>query len=145
MKWNWGYGIALFYTIFVLALGYQLYRSFQYDRSLVVDDYYAKDLAYQEQYDRLNNAQTHNADLKLSRQNGMLTIQFPQGHEAPQGGIQFYRPDNKDLDQHYPIKVDSAGQFHKDIQDLIPGKWRIKVSWQWQGVDYFVEKETVIP
>lgn len=145
MKLNWGYGIAIFYTIFVLALGYQLFRSFQYDRSLVVDDYYAKDLAYQEQFDRLSNTLTHNADLSISKQNGILSIRFPEGHKSPQGGIQFYRPDNQNLDQHYPIAVDSAGQFHKNIEDLIPGKWKIKVSWQWDGVDYFVEKETVIP
>ena len=53
MKINWGTGIFIFYSLFVGALVFQLVKSFQYDNSLVVENYYEKDLNYQEQYNKI--------------------------------------------------------------------------------------------
>ena len=145
MKWNWGYSIGTFYVVFVLALAWQLYRSFQYDRSLVVEDYYAKDLKYQEQYDRLENSLKNKADLKVTRGSDSIKIQFPEGHSTPQGEIHFYRPDKQSLDRKYPIALDDQGIITIPTSDLVSGKWKIKATWNWESLEYYVEKETVIP
>jgi hypothetical protein len=44
MKFNWGTGIAIFYIIFVVSLVFQVFKSRQYDHSLVVDNYYEEDI-----------------------------------------------------------------------------------------------------
>ena len=131
MKWNWGYGIAVFYILFVLSLAYQLYRSMQYDRNLVVEDYYARDLAYQEQFDRIENSLNEKVDIGIETLNGQLILIFPPEHIQPVGELQFYRPDDQ--------------FFTMDASELGPGRWKIQASWSWEGKDYFIEKEYLAP
>jgi hypothetical protein len=145
MKWNWGKGIFIFYALFVIVLAIQLFRSFQYDRSLVVEDYYAKDLAYQEQFDRIQNVLKHNADVTIEHAADSLLIQFPEDHLSPEGAIHFYRADNKSLDQTYPIDLNEKGRQLFVSSEFAKGKWTIKISWQWDGNDYFVEQEWIAP
>lgn len=145
MKLNWGRGIFIFYALFVITLAVQLYRSFQYDRSLVVEDYYAKDLAYQEQFDRLQNTMTHKADVNIEGKGDSIVIAFPVDHSSPEGSIQFYRADNKSLDQVHAIELDENGRQYFSTAEFVKGKWTIKISWRWDGNDYFVEKEWIAP
>ena len=65
MKINWGSGIAIFYSLFVITMVYAVVRSTQFDNSLVSDHYYADDLKYQERFDKLSNAQNLKEDLKI--------------------------------------------------------------------------------
>ena len=76
MKINWGTGIAIFFSVFVLSLVYQVYRSTQYDHSLVSDQYYADDLRYQEHYDKLANAQSLEKDLQIRQPKPGETIEI---------------------------------------------------------------------
>lgn len=145
MKWNWGYGIAAFYILFVLSLAYQLYRSMQYDRNLVVEDYYAKDLAYQEQFDRIENSLNEKVDIGIETLNGQLILIFPPEHIQPVGQLQFYRPDDQSRDILRPIILNEDQVFTMDASELGPGRWKIQASWSWEGKDYFLEKEWLAP
>ena len=103
-KFNWGHGIFVFYVVFVGAVVTALVASFGVDHSLVVDDYYAQDLAYQSQYDKTSNALRSNAvAVDNDKQKQALTINFEETQKV-NGFVNFYRPSDKSED--FKVKLD---------------------------------------
>ncbi len=134
---NWGHAITLFYIVFVGALLTVLIKSFSIDRSLVVDDYYAKDLAFQSQYDKVKNTlDSDQLKMAYDNVNGNMIIEFKNESDAS-GIIQFYRPSNKSLD--FEVVV-SANEMRIPVQHLPVGKWRIKVDWTVNNEAYYKEE-----
>ena len=142
MKINWGTGIALFFSVFVLSLVYQVYRTTQYDHSLVSDDYYADDLRYQEHYDKLANAQALAVDLKIQykRNKNEVEIHFPEGFEQLGGEIVFFSPVNHRLDFRLPIQPDAEGVQYIPTDQLPEGNWKLKVDWTGDGKKFYKEQ-----
>ena len=44
------------------------------------------------------------------------------------------------LDWNLPIAVDEANEMGIDLNKLPAGRWKVKVSWDAQGVPYFAER-----
>ncbi len=142
MKFNWGMGIALFYCIFAAALFFQVYKSTQYDNSLVIEDYYAKDIAYQEQYDKLENTMTLSQDIVFvkNRETARIELHFPQETQQPTGEILFFNPAKANLD--FTVEIDANGKNVQSIplDRLRSGMWKVKVDWQANGKKFYSEK-----
>ncbi len=146
MKINWGWGIAIFYVIFVISLLFQLYKSTTYDHSLVEKDYYAKDLAYQEHYEKLVNAQSLPKDVQIMNipQKEGVNIYFPAHLSELEGEILFFSPQFSHLDFKVAVKVDEHNQQFIDASQLQKGKWKVKVDWQAEGKAFFKEEIVVL-
>lgn len=138
---HWGHGITIFYIVFVLTLIMVLIKSTQIDNSLVVDDYYAKDLAYQQQYDKVANtmAEDH-LTIKYDQANQEMIFEF-HTDQLLDGQIQFYRPSNQKLDFIKKIK-DNKMVVKTDLMRV--GRWKIKVDWTADKKAYYKEKEIYI-
>lgn len=142
IKLNWGHYIAIFYTFFVVVLMTALIASFGVDRSLVVDDYYAKDLAYQSHFNKKDNQLNTNNVLKLKHDLTSEVIMLDFGTEAAASGtVTFYRPSDKSLD--FTTSIDN-NIMSINTADIAPGKWWIKVDWKVDGVAYYKEQEVFI-
>lgn len=133
----------MFYTVFAGVLIFVVYKSTQVDHSLVVENYYDHDLAYQGHYDRLAN--TANLDepltLEWSSETKKFTLNFPTAMEETIGGeVAFYRPNNKSLDWGVPIAVDDRNNMELDLSKVPAGRWKVKVNWEAGGVPYFAER-----
>lgn len=138
---NWGHGITIFYIFFVLTLITVLIMSTKIDHSLVYDDYYAKDLTYQQQYDKVTNTINEDHLLIQYDKNNQLMI-FVFDTDAPLNGqIQFYRPSNEKLDFVKEIK-ESRMIIRTDLMQV--GRWKIKVDWTADNKPYYKEKEIYI-
>ena len=136
-KFNWGHGILVFYICFVGAVVTALVASFGVDHSLVVDDYYAKDLAYQSQYDKTTNALKSNAvAIENDGKNQALTINFEEANRV-QGFVNFYRPSDKSED--FKVKLEEKATTIP-TDKLLPGKWILKIDWTDDGKEYYTEK-----
>ena len=144
MKLNWGTGIAIFYTIFVVSLVMQVFKSRQYDHSLVVDNYYEEDIKYQSHYDKLKNTQQldKNLDFQYDSKAGELSIQFPK--EGAEGTILLFRPSSSKYDQLVTISLEEGNIQHIPTNQLAKGLWRVKVNWQAEGLDYYHEDSVVL-
>lgn len=142
MKFNWGTGIALFYGTFVVVLLYFVIKSTGQDNSLVSDQYYADDLAYQQHYDKLRNAQSLEQDLEISApvDEGQVLLQFPANLGSVQGTIHFFCPSDSKQDFSVPVKVDTSYLQSVPHTSLKKGMWRIKVDWEAGGTAYFREE-----
>lgn len=143
MKFNWGTGIAVFYTLFAITMVFFVIKSTTYDNSLVVEDYYTKDLNYQEHYDRLENAQSLSDDLKiqLNASLGKVDFLFPENMGSISGQILFYNPMTKDRDFTVDISPNKLNQMVVPIKELPNGRWKIKVNWEGDGLPFYKETE----
>jgi len=136
-KFNWGHGIFVFYICFVAAVITALVASFSVDHSLVVDDYYAKDLAYQKQYTKAkNNMESQRVTINNDKATKSLTIDFIHADNV-KGYIDFYRPSDKSKD----FKIELKGTETIIATDvLLPGKWILKIDWTEKGKPYYMEE-----
>lgn len=142
MKWNWGYGIALFYLIFVGALVYQVWKSTQYDHALVSEQYYQDDLNYQQHYNKLVNTRNLQQDLLILEDDNrhLIKLHFPAELGQVSGEVRFFCPSASHHDFSVPVRTDDRGIQLVSTQDLRPGMWRIKVDWQAAGTPYYNEE-----
>ncbi len=142
MKINWGTGIFIFYSCFAMTLFFQVYKSTQYDHSLVVEDYYAKDLAYQTTFDKLANSIALKNPLQIDYQKGLQQIQltFPKTDKAVTGSILLYRASDKKADVLLPIRIDAQNNMVINAATLKTGRWKIEVDWIANGTPYLNRK-----
>jgi nitrogen fixation protein FixH len=142
MKFNWGTGIFLFYGLFAAMLVFQVIKSTQYDHSLVVEEYYAEDLAYQEKYDKIQNSMDLEEPMTFNyeEESGLLILSFPFSGEAVAGKVLFYRPSTSRLDVELPLKVDASGQMVIPTMHLPQGRWTVEVDWSAMDTEYYNEK-----
>ncbi len=144
MKWNWGTGIAAVYSLFVLVFVVLVFRATRQDNSLVTDEYYAEDLAYQQHYNKLVNARSLDRDLSIIEmpQRSSVSLIFPEGLEDISGEIQFFCPSDSALDFFLPVEVGADHRQHIPVGHLRKGLWKVKVNWQSGATPFY--KETAI-
>lgn len=136
-KFNWGHGIFVFYVCFVGAVLTALIASFSVDHSLVVDDYYAKDLAYQTQYDKAqNNLKAQSVKINNDKNIQELTIDF-ESNDRVEGSAEFYRPSDKSQDFNVQLK---EKETKISTKELLPGKWILKIDWTEDGKPFYKEE-----
>jgi hypothetical protein len=140
-KFHWGHGIFLFYTCFVATVVFVLIASRTVDRSLVLDDYYALDLTYQQRLDKLNEEQTlSNLEITSNSQENSIVLSFKEENNL-KGDIHFYRPSDASLDKVFKIE-EAEMQFKKS--SFAPGVWKIKVDWENNGNKYYKVEDLFI-
>lgn len=140
---NWGKWVALFFTTYVVFLLIMLFYSFSLDINLVEEDYYAKDLSYQEQIERIERTK----DLKESitnifyKKNNLYRVIFPNmdSPDKYSGKILLFRPSDAKMDFSMPIKLDSSYIMNINTSKMAAGFWRIKIAWQINDDKYYNE------
>jgi len=144
MKLNWGTGIAIFYGIFVVVLVAIVIKTTTFDNSLVSDDYYADDLNYQQQYNKLANSRDLADDLRINMQAAaqLVELVFPSDLGKAGGEIVFFCPSDSKSDFTVAVQPGDDNRQTVPTAGLKPGLWRVKVDWQADGKAYF--KEVVI-
>lgn len=132
IKINWGQGIAIFFCFFVATLITVLVKSRSVDHTLVYDDYYAKDIAYQSRQDRESNTARDTAiALHLDKVSKLLKLEFT---DFAEGTLHLYRADDKSQDVHHTIK---EKELALDLYNLNKGKWTVILEWESGGIDYY--------
>lgn len=146
-KINWGTGIFLFYTFFATTLFYQVYRSTQYDHSLVVENYYEKDLAYQNTFDKLNNSQSLKNPLQIHYDEilRLVEIEFPAEIKNIKGSVLFYRASDKKEDTLLPIQLATDNCMTIFVRSLKPGLWKIEIDWEGDNTPYLDREMIIVP
>lgn len=135
----WGYGIAAVYTTFALAtLGIVAFTMTQ-KVELVAQDYYAKEVKYEQQINRQRqtNGLEQQLTCALSADGQFVKLQFPA--QAAHGTILFYRPSESALDQEFVIAPEANDAQLLPTAKLAKGVWRVKVTWSSEGHEFYNE------
>lgn len=140
MKFHWGHGIFVFYVFFVATLIVVVIKSRTFDNSLVTEAYYARDINYQQEYDRRKNSSALTEPLKLVETASGYDLQFPnKGTAKVAGTLHLYRPSTKNEDRRLPLQVDGEGVMPLPLTGMKPGRYAAIVEWSAGGVDYYDE------
>jgi nitrogen fixation protein FixH len=146
MKFHWGWGIAIFYTLFVLVFMIILFFSFGQDNSLVEKDYYQQDITYQTHIDKRRNYESLGA--KVTHQYdpaaATLTLVFPEDMTRVSGECFFYRPSSERQDYRVPLKLDETRSQVIPVNRLISGQWTLKLEWEADGQSYYMEDQLLV-
>jgi hypothetical protein len=139
---NWGKSIVLSFVLFASFVGILAYKMATAKVDLVQADYYQKEIDYQNQINRLNNAQNLKTQISMMYlpSNQLLRIGFPTA--VVKGEVNFFRTSDKELDFKVPVLKQSLFEF--STKKLQKGIWKIQAIWNDGTREYFVEKEITI-
>lgn len=141
MKLNWGFGIFAFYTAFVVFILFLVFRSSQEQIDLVTDDYYQKELEYQDVIKKMDNATKLDSGLHYTINKMNVDLRFPPSHKKLNGNINVYRPSNKNFDKSFDIYVNENNEMTISMKDSPLGLYKMKVSWEVDSMGFYVEKD----
>ncbi len=142
-KFNWGHGITIFLVIFLLLNVAVVLYTFSQDVELVTDNYYEKELKYEDQIVRERRGMNLPDSLKIDLDNSNLKINYPASllKNSIHGNIHLYRPDQKKFDYNIKIDYDSTGQQIVNMAGKAPGKWKISITLNDGSFDYLFKKD----
>jgi hypothetical protein len=146
MKFNWGTGIFIVIAMFLVAVvAFFIYIS-NLDIKLVENNYYEKELAYQDRIDKLNNTASLRWKIRIKQEPGSIIIQFPtlQPPVIPEGSLLFYRPSDPEKDFTIPLKLNDSSYQIIDTKEIDRGKWIIKLDWKMDRKEYYYEEGVLI-
>lgn len=138
---NWGKGIALVYTAFVVGMLGLVYLAVSQDFDLVAEDYYEQEIAYQGRIDQLTNAKDDGQKVIVSEIDGAIRLNFAS--EANDVKVHFFRPSDDTKD----FKLESAtvkSDLSVPVTQFSSGKYLVKVEWKANGKTYFQEQDFIV-
>ncbi len=141
LKWSWGTGIAIVYSVFALTIIGFVVHSFKQKIDLVTPDYYAKELAYQQQIDKIARARGLEKAIEWKVQNQTIEIMLPE-HFIPSrvsGNITLFKPSDNSADRIFPIAIDTSRKQTISTEGLTAGMYKLKIDWQSGDTTYFQE------
>lgn len=146
LKWNWGTGIALVYTLFALSIIALVVNSFSKKIDLVTPDYYAKELKYQQQINKMNAAKNLPLAATWVVSNKAIELIFPADFDANQlsGDITLFKPSNNMSDKRFSIKTAENGIQSIPIEGLEKGMYKMKIDWKHGNQAYYQEAVVVL-
>ncbi len=145
-KFNWGTGIFIFLILFFIAIFSFVYFAFMQEVDLVEEDYYPKELNYQQHIQKRNNLKNLGEEIRLTQFNNQLTLVFPksQNYDQIKGKILIYRPSDSGFDLKYTIELDSTNTQTINASKLLSGKYIVKVDWSYNELKYYQELTLIL-
>ena len=142
---NWGKWIVVAFILFVAFIGTMLTIMMRQDIGLVTKNYYAEDLAFQNQLERKQN--TEQLELKpvvTIEQGQVMKVYFPAVSFVESGEVKLIRPSSEKLDQQVKLQASADSVQVFNLNPLTPGPYRVKLQWKAEGKEFYLEKLIVI-
>jgi hypothetical protein len=145
---HWPVGIVIIYSSFSLALvAFLIYSRYQ-QVDLVTEDYYDQEIKYQQQINRIDRTRSLSEPVNwiFEKKKKSLMIKFPADFDPGQvrGNILFFRPSDAKQDKLVALNLSSEGTQFINTKNLLPGFWKIKISWHVEKNEYYEEGILVV-
>lgn len=144
MKINWGLGIVIAIVLFMSFILYfvlKVQSDSTYDHELVTEEYYKKELDFQNQLNKSQNTKDNGYEVKIQKTAEGIQLVFPDSlkKEFIKGKVSLYRPSDQRLDFEYQIS-NSETDLLIPKKSLVGGRWDISVDWQYEGQNYLTQE-----
>lgn len=147
-KFNWGWGIFLTCLTFILFISSLVYRASREKIEFVTENYYDKELKFQDQIDHSQNAEKLSEKIKVSQNTneGTISISYPSSIDwkSVSGQITFFKPDNADLDFDVKAMCDENHMQQVNSTKMKRGWWNVKISWASGETPYYFEQKLLL-
>jgi len=144
---RWAVGIIILYVTFVVAVITMVVFMNSTNFDLVVEDYYEKDINYQQHIDKVKRTSDDKMDIIISYNENKLVLKFSDNlnYSTCKGEVFFYYPAFKKDDFKVKMNVDSLGKQIINISGNVKkGNWLVKIDWIYQGKSYYSEENIFI-
>lgn len=133
---NWPRSILLSFILFTLFIGALVAVCLRQDISLVSEEYYRDEIAFQRQIVRLENTSMLSRKPIVKIVFHWLMVNFNQDGLVTNCELTLFCPANRKMDRKYEIASSVA---FVPLDDLAPGLYRARLSWRMGGREYFQE------
>ena len=140
MKISWGTGIVIAIALFIgfiMTMVIKMSTDPRADHEMVTDNYYAKELAYQEVIDAKKNASEVEVHYETTEA-GLLLILTHTPETLKDVMVELYRADNQKLDIRLPLEQ-TGNQILVEKRLLVPGKYNLSIEYSHEGERYLIE------
>lgn len=144
---SWGIKIAVLYIGFIGMILFFVIRAMSENVDLVTEDYYQKELQFEQQITKGNAAQTLGASPTVAISGDNIEVVFPDTlMQAPiSGQVTFYRPSDSSKDFVVKLNPDTNGKQMIPLSQFITGLYQVKFNWNSSSTDYYHEEALYIP
>jgi len=144
--WMWGLTATIVASI-AFFVGFAIW-TFQDDVELVYDNYYEKDVVFDQQIKRVarTEALLLKPVLNYNQTTQMLAVNFPLalGHAPTTGEVLLFRPADLHKDRLFPLDLRGDSLQTIALPDMDSGLWRIKLNWTSGGEEYYLEQSLMV-
>jgi len=146
LKWHWGMGMALVYSVFALGTSGMVALSIYEPVNLVTPDYYEQAVGLDERRGAEARTAALGAAFSIApdEANGRVVINWPRDSAIEGGTVTLYRPADSTKDRVDPILPDIDGRQIVPLAGLAPGRWTLHIEWRSRGQSYYAEREIVV-
>lgn len=143
---SWGFRITILYLSFVALIVTLVVLCYGQKVELVSKDYYKQELQYQDRIDAINNANSATQTISHSVEGNIITLNAsPEFMQSGfKGTINFFRPSDSSKDFNTELKFDADGKQVIAGDQLEKGLYKMQLSWQSGGKNYFKEQVITI-
>ena len=144
MKINWGTGLVIgmiLFIGFIMFMVITMMTDKKYSHDLVTEDYYQKEIVYQQEIDAEKNLSSFSEPISGQRTDEGYLLKFPKeiDPQKVEGTVFLYRPSNKQLDFDFPMVISGSNLLIPDNR-LLDGRWNITLDWQYEGKRYMYKE-----
>lgn len=134
-------------VVFIALMAMMVVYSFRQDLNMVTDNYYEKDLQYQQQIEKIKNTRSliEKPQVLYRSTDKIVSITFPERiNNDIEGEIQLFRPSDHKMDKSYKISLDEYGRQLIHVSALSRGEWYVKLMWTDQHDEFYDEVKIFI-
>ena len=135
---NWGWRITIVYSLFALTMIGAVIYSTTLDVNLVEEDYYEKEVNYQQVINKKENALRDSATFDVAVVGDSVVIHFPTA--VAQGKAYFMRSADVNNDKKFELKVLNGKQTFS-IELFKAGTYNLQIDWKGNSADYYWEEK----
>lgn len=139
----WPLGIILTFVVFISGTVGLVVMACMHGTDLVNANYYDQEIKFQARIDSEARAHQAGANVSYDKIARHIVIALPDTKSVT-GQIQLYRPSAAGLDKEFKLEPSPNGIQTLDAAGLPPGLWKIRVSWNSEGRDYFMDQKIII-
>ena len=137
---NWGKGIAIALTLFIGFIVYLVVVLVSHKVDLESDDYYQREIAYENEIQAMNNAAKLKDAIKLDEDESNIIIQIPSEASFENVKVYFSRPNDINLDKEF--KVEGTKTFLIPKEELKAGQYNVSISYT-QDKENYLQKNKI--
>jgi hypothetical protein len=146
MKFNWGTGILIFLILFLLACGLFIGFAMRQEVSLVHEDYYEKGVDHTRQMKVEARSASFQDAISTQFSSGCLQIHIEDSLLTQMDSAHFhlFRPSGAKYDIHRSFEALESPLIILG-EELISGRYILKVYWSTGGLKYETDQTVFIP
>jgi hypothetical protein len=145
IKWSTGIVIAIAaFITFIMVMVVTMVSDNAYNHDLVTDNYYQKELKYQDNIDATKNLHKLEYPLVIQKVSDGMEVVFPKDltPEKIKGKVFLYRPSNRALDSEIEINTNQHSLVISD-EALVSGRWDIVIDFTYNNQKYFYKEQII--